>query len=831
MTALLPRRVQIGALATLVALAAGAWQPAAASHFRYAHISWVQTGPTSVAFTVQAAFRRSSTPTFDECVNPATGAVIACTGAGGLAAVGNVVREDIGDTRLNFGDGTEAYVSNPSNPGEHYLYFLVTSIDPTNNWLLGAALDPATLSAADTAINHTYANAGPWTARIDTCCRIAAADSPNAHINNPDGGYRIESRVDLSAANDSPVSSFPPIVTCPQNGTCQFQILANDPDGDPIRFRLSTAAEAAGDGNFKQPGPTSAPNAANVSASGLYTWNTTGATLASGGLNTLYSTQVSIEDLNASNAVKSKVALDFFIQLVPQVNHAPTFSQPTCGSTLSVNTGSQLQFTIAASDQDAGDTVTLNASGVPGGASLAPSLPTAGNPVSSQLTWTPALGDAGSHVVTFSATDQASQQAICAVTIDVNSACGNGTVEPGESCDGGACCTSGCQFKTGECRPSTGACDAAETCSGSSAACPADLHANAGTPCGDAGTECTNQDACDGAGACIDNGFRTTGTPCGSGQTAGTCDAADTCNGSGVCETHVAPAGTPCGDAGTDCTNQDACDGTGGCTDNGVQPPGTPCADDGNPCTDDVCDASGACGVPNSEPCDDGDACTAGESCVSGSCAGGSPTICPPCETCEPVSGGCIPGPRPTPVPPAAPRAGLDCRIPASGRATLLLRDKSPDAGDLLVWKWKKWPDTQTGTFGDPATTDAYTLCLFDDLDAAMPALLYRGDIPAGGMCGTRPCWRVIGSSTNPVGFKYLDKARTADGIVKVKLKSLGGKPARILLGGKGEQLDAALPLVMPVAVQLQTSTGECWGSMFETPLKNVPPDFKARSE
>ena len=44
-------------------------------------------------------------------------------------------------------------------------------------------------------------------------------------------------------------------------------------------------------------------------------------------------------------------------------------------------------------------------------------------------------------------------------------------------------------------------CDPAETCSGSSAVCPADAVSPAGTPCSGDGDVCTD-DACDGVGAC-----------------------------------------------------------------------------------------------------------------------------------------------------------------------------------------------------------------------------------------------------------------------------------------------------------------------------------------
>src|SRR5262245_38459547 len=181
-------------LTTLVAalvVAGGVWTPAEATHFRYGHITWRSLGGNTVEFVVQAGFRRSNTPSFDECVNPATGSVIPCTGTGGLTAAGDIVREYIGDTTFFPGDGSEIKV-----PGKPYLYFKISSIDPTNNWFFAEALDPASLPTIDTTITHTYPSAGPWTARIGSCCRIEAQVFPNAHINNPEGNYRVETRVD-----------------------------------------------------------------------------------------------------------------------------------------------------------------------------------------------------------------------------------------------------------------------------------------------------------------------------------------------------------------------------------------------------------------------------------------------------------------------------------------------------------------------------------------------------------------------------------------------------------------------------------------------------------
>lgn len=274
---------------------------------------------------------------------------------------------------------------------------------------------------------HLYPGQGNFTARIDSCCRISPLLPPNAHINNPDGTYRVETLVNVGTANSSPVSSLPPIVNCPQNSVCSFIVPGADSNGDRLRFRLSLPAEAS-NGVFRpfvQPGPPHAPSAATISPSGVYTWNTTGATLGPPGFNTLYSTQVTVEDLDASGNAKSKIAVDFFIQLVPKVGDPPVFNSPptapACGAPLSVKVGEKLSFTIQASDPDPGQTVTLNVANLPAGATMTPALPTTGNPVSSTFTWTPTANDAGTHVITFTATDnsagQAGQQSLCSITV------------------------------------------------------------------------------------------------------------------------------------------------------------------------------------------------------------------------------------------------------------------------------------------------------------------------------------------------------------------------------------------------------------------------------
>lgn len=98
--------------------------------------------------------------------------------------------------------------------------------------------------------------------------------------------------------------------------------------------------------------------------------------------------------------------------------------------------------------------------------------------------------------------------------------CNDGVVSDGELCDPGAgpCCNATCDgylAAGAECRPVAGACDVAETCTGTSDACPADVVAAAGTACRPGAGTCDPAEACDGvAGECPTNVTTPDGTAC-----------------------------------------------------------------------------------------------------------------------------------------------------------------------------------------------------------------------------------------------------------------------------------------------------------------------------
>ncbi len=217
---------------------------------------------------------------------------------------------------------------------------------------------------------------------------------------------------------------------------------------------------------------------------------------------------------------------------------------------------------------------------------------------------------------------------------------------------------------------------------------------------------------------------------------------------------------------------------------------------------------------PNGSGCDDGNACTLGDVCTGGTCASNSVQVCPLCQTCDSM-GGCEIGPR------------TACKLTTVPRKSVLqFKDKMPDAGDQVVFKWSKGAATQTADFGDPLSSDDYALCVFDGVGD----LLFKASAPAGGICGTKPCWKALGIR----GYGYKDPLRTPAGVDKISLKAgLQGK-AKMQLKGRGDDLAAfGLPLGLPVTAQLQSENGQCWEATFSAAgtSKNDDTQFKSKSD
>jgi CSLREA domain-containing protein len=169
----------------------------------------------------------------------------------------------------------------------------------------------------------------------------------------------------------------------------------------------------------------------------------------------------------------------------------------------------------------------------------------------------------------------------------------------------------------------------------------------------------------------------------------------------------------------------------------------------------------------------------------------------------------------------APPLSGCD----TPGKSLLLIKDHGADgagAGDKLIWKWLKGPATAQADFGDPTTTAEYTLCIYAGTTAAI-----RADIPAGGACGSGPCWKPIGDK----GYKRTDPAAGTAGIKKVLLKGSDVAKAKILVKGQGAALDldpTTLPLAAAAGLTVQLSHSDntsCWQAIY------APASVKTNSE
>ncbi len=395
----------------------------------------------------------------------------------------------------------------------------------------------------------------------------------------------------------------------------------------------------------------------------------------------------------------------------------------------------------------------------------------------------------------------------------------------GTSCNDGNACTTTDQCTGGLCGGAPVVCTPLDQCH-DAGTCSAGVCSNPFKPNGaacDDGSLCTTPDQCDGAGTCVGGG-PVVCTPLDQCHDAGTCD-----GGTGLCSNPPSADGTSCDD-GDGCTQTDACDGGGTCVGGNpvVCTPLDQCHDAG------ICDSgTGLCSDPpvgNGTSCSDGNVCTIADACTGGVCIGSSVTcgdgiVQPGCgEDCD-VPGG---GPNCTAdchfLCGPTPQAG--CRGPAlPGKGTVKLTDKSPDKKDQLNWKYVKGAATTLADFGDPTTTTDYTFCVYDSSAAPQPILLAHA--PAGGTCGTKPCWKTIKG-----GFKYNDKLFTPDGLQQILLKSGPATKAKILVKGKGVDLPMpALPLTTSVTVQLKSESGVCWEAHYSTVKKNFAEQFRANAD
>ena len=244
------------------------------------------------------------------------------------------------------------------------------------------------------------------------------------------------------------------------------------------------------------------------------------------------------------------------------------------------------------------------------------------------------------------------------VTVTLESLCNNGTVDAGvEDCDltgqngnPDVCCTSSCKFKTAgtECRAENGFCDVAESCTGSSAACPADAVEQPTVVCRAASDVCDAVEFCDGSTKiCPADLILPTTTLCR--PISGACDAEDFCDGANkACPADdVLPSSVLCRPTAGDCDVDDYCTGDSpNCSADEREPSTVLCRPLADDCDiEDFCDGGVACPADVVKPdldedglCDEQDNCpdTNDPSFVDDD-GDGRGNVCDACTNVEPV--------------------------------------------------------------------------------------------------------------------------------------------------------------------------------------------------
>jgi hypothetical protein len=160
----------------------------------------------------------------------------------------------------------------------------------------------------------------------------------------------------------------------------------------------------------------------------------------------------------------------------------------------------------------------------------------------------------------------------------------------------------------------------------------------------------------------------------------------------------------------------------------------------------------------------------------------------------------------------------------APGASKLQLRDKDPDTGDAVGWKWAKGEATTFAELGAPLTATDYLLCIYD----AGRGLVSSARAPAAQHCAGKTAW-----SGGLTGYKYKCKDGTPEGVTGLALRFGDTGRPKIMLKGRGVALQApALPMVPPVTVQLRNSGGSCWEAVYgASPAKNGPTQYQAKSD
>ncbi|MGH7786892.1 MAG: hypothetical protein ACRERC_08500, partial [Candidatus Binatia bacterium] len=356
---------------------------------------------------------------------------------------------------------------------------------------------------------------------------------------------------------------------------------------------------------------------------------------------------------------------------------------------------------------------------------------------------------------------------------------------------------------TAPCRGTFGICDVGESCDGINDVCPPDLKVPNGTECRASAGVCDVAEACNGVSStCPVNAFEPNTTECRG--SAGVCDVADSCTGSSAACPADAKSTAECRASAGACDVAEQCDGAGDdCPADAVASNSQVCRSASGVCdAAENCDGSGVdcptdINQPDSTPCENGLFCDGAETCQSGVCTDGTAPCAIICDEGidQCLASGCPPAPEP------------GCRT--AQKSLLLIKNKTDDSKDKLIWKWIKGASTSQLDFANPTSTASYALCIYSGTTSALTASVEVPPSPSK--------WSTVSTK----GYKYFDTAATEDGAQKITLKGSSTGKSKALVKGRGANLPDpinATGLTMPVKVQLiNHDTAICFEGNYTT--------------
>jgi len=159
-----------------------------------------------------------------------------------------------------------------------------------------------------------------------------------------------------------------------------------------------------------------------------------------------------------------------------------------------------------------------------------------------------------------------------------------------------------------------------------------------------------------------------------------------------------------------------------------------------------------------------------------------------------------------------------------------MLAGNDPNRSDKLQWRSDGNATTSFVSLGPILGAGDLRLCVYDE-SGSTAMLKVDLAVAGGGTCKQHTCWKPLGSTAAPHGYKYRNSEGNADGILAVKLMKVSSAP-RILVKGVGSALFLPFP-VSPnryfaesprVVAQLQTTSGICWEASYSgtAPTKNT---------